>query len=229
MLIRLLAVLLLLPIGACSAQPDSAAPAAAEPAAERQLGRDYVAIADAARFDDTDERIEVVEVFAYTCPHCATFEPLFVKWKEAQPADVRPVQVPMAFGGTGEAFARLFFAAQSMGELDKTHQATFDAFHVDHRQFGNLADVLAYYAELGVDRAAMESTLDSFPVNSKLAQTKSIVPRWGVEGTPSLIVDGRYRIIGGPEGGLEGTLETLDHVVALVRAERAESAKRAGN
>lgn len=221
MLIRLLAVLLLLPVGACSAQPDSAAPAAAEPAIERQLGRDYVALPEVARFDDADERIEVVEVFAYSCPHCANFEPMFVKWKAAQAADVRPVQVPMAFGGAGEAFARLFFAAQSMGVLDKTHQATFDAFHVDRRQFGSLADVLAYYAELGVDKATMESTLDSFPVNSKLAHTQAIVPRWGVEGTPALIVDGRYRIIGGPEGGLEGTLATLDHVVALVRAERA--------
>lgn len=221
MLIRLLAVLLLLPIGACSAQPDSAAPATAEPAMARELGRDYVVIADAVRFDDTDQRIEVVEVFAYTCPHCASFEPLFVAWKQAQPADVRPVQVPMAFGGAGEAFARLFFAAESMGVLAKTHQATFDAFHVEHRQFRSIADVLDFYAELGVDRAVLESNMDSFPVNTKLAQTKEIVPRWGVEGTPSLIVDGRYRIIGGPEGGLEGTLATLEHVVSMVRSERA--------
>ncbi len=219
MLTRLLAVLLLLPIGACSAQTE-APEEAAKPAVERQEGRDYVTIAEPARFTDDATRIEVVEVFAYSCPHCANFEPMFVKWKASQADDVLPVQVPMAFGGSGEAFGRLFFAAESMGVLDKTHQATFDAFHVDHRQFRSLADVIAYYAELGVDRPALEATLESFPVTAKLAKAQEIVPKWGVQGTPSVIVDGRYRIVGGPEGGLEGTIATLDHVVEMVRQQR---------
>ena len=221
MLTRLLALLLLLPIGACNAETDSAAPPAAAPAAERVEGRDYVAIDPPARWDEADPRIEVVEVFAYTCPHCAHFEPMFQAWKAKADADVRPVQVPLAFGGTGQAFARVYYAAESMGALDTIHQPTFDAFHTDKRHFGNLGDVLDFYAELGVDRAAMESGLDSFVVNGKLAQAQQIVPRWGVEGTPSIIVDGRYRVVGGPEGGLEGTLATLDYLVAKRRAERA--------
>lgn len=219
MLTRLLAVLLLLPIGACSAQTEATAEAE-KPAIERLEGRDFVTIAEPARFTEDQGGIEVVEVFAYSCPHCASFEPLFVDWKARQADDVKPVQVPMAFGGPGEAFARLFFAAESMGVLDKTHQATFDAFHVDRRQFRSLADVIAYYAELGVDGPALEATLDSFPVNAKMAKAQEIVPKWGVQGTPSVVVDGRYRIVGGPEGGLEGTLATLDHVVEMVRSQR---------
>lgn len=221
MLNRMFALLLLLPVGACSAQTDDSPAPVSPPAVERVEGRDFVAIDPPARWDEADPRIEVVEVFAYTCPHCAHFEPMFQAWKAKAEGDVRPVQVPLAFGGTGEAFARVFFAADSMGVLEKIHQATFDAFHVSKRQFGNLGDVLAYYAELGIDRAAMESSLDSFMVNGKLAQAQQVVPRWGVEGTPSLIVDGRYRVLGGPEGGLEGSLATLDYLVTKRRAERA--------
>jgi len=219
MLIRLFALLLLLPIGACGAQNTPAVEQAAS-AVERLEGRDYVVVGQPGKLNPADDRIEVVEVFAYTCPHCAHIEPLFVEWKSKQPADVNPLQVPLAFGGPGEAFARLFYAAESMGVLGKTHQATFDALHTERRPFRNMAELLDMYAELGVDRAAMEAALDSFPVNAKLAQAREAVPRWGVEGTPAFVVDGRYRILGGPEGSHAGVIATLDHVVAMVRAER---------
>lgn len=216
----LASLLLLLPVAACSAPtPEPAAPQA--PAAEARVeGRDYVRIDPPARFVE-DDRIEVVEVFAYTCPHCANIEPLLQRWKAGQGEDLRFQPLPLAFGGAGEAFGRLFFAAEAMGVLDKTHQATFDALHVARRQFRNLAEVMDHYAELGVDREAIESGLTSFPVETRLAQSRELIPRWGVEGTPALIVDGRYRVLGGPEGGLEGVIATLDHLVAELRAERA--------
>ncbi len=83
---------------------DAAAPPHRPPAAPPQgpapvAGTDYVEIAGGQPFAPLDGKIEVVEVFGYTCPHCAQFEPLVSRLEGKQPADVRVTPVPAAFGG----------------------------------------------------------------------------------------------------------------------------------
>ncbi len=211
MLHRLLPALLtavLLPVAAVSAQT----------AETPQAGREYAVIEPAQTIAPASGRIEVAEVFAYTCIHCARFEPVLKAWKARQPEHVQVVAVPMAFGGVAEAYARAYYAAEAMGVLDRTHQALFDAVHVQQRQFRSAEDIAAFVAEQGVDKATFLSTMNSFAVNAKIARAKQVVPRWGVEGTPSLVVAGKYRVLGGARGGFEGMLDTVDFLVARERA-----------
>src|SRR3546814_7010936 len=76
-------------------------------------GHDYVVIPDGQRWSTADDRIEVAEVFAYTCHHCADFEPTLAAWKRKQPADVRVDYVPAAFRPT-DNYARAAFAFGQM-------------------------------------------------------------------------------------------------------------------
>src|SRR3546814_11215540 len=52
---------------------------------------------DPAQPTNTPGKIEVLEFFAYTCPHCSAIEPLVEKWEKTLPpsAVVHPVPVAL--------------------------------------------------------------------------------------------------------------------------------------
>ena len=115
----LITLLALLPVATLAAPP---APALVE-------GMDYEVIPDGKPFAPAKGRIEVAEVFGYTCIHCAHLEPILATWKKTLPRDVKLTPVPAAFGGYWIPYARAFFAAQQLGVQERTHQAVFDALH----------------------------------------------------------------------------------------------------
>jgi thiol:disulfide interchange protein DsbA len=72
-----------------------------------QAGKHYVVLDQPVRTADPS-KIEVAEVFAYTCGHCFTFEPLLQAWKKQQRDDVVVVQVPAIWNPQMEVYARGF-------------------------------------------------------------------------------------------------------------------------
>ena len=213
------------------AATDAAAPAADAPAEAATpntnpvvapqgpapvAGTDYIEIPNGQRFSSGD-RIEVAEVFAYWCGHCAAFEPLVNAWKARLPADVNFVTVPVVFD-PNDNFPRAFYAAEAMGTLAKTHDATFKAIHIDRklRPNADAASIAAFYAGLGVDQARFTSTMQSFAVNANLGRARQFVTRNGVEATPTIIVNGKYRVMA--SRSLEDLTRITDHLVAMERA-----------
>lgn len=163
--------------------------------------------------------IEVAEVFAYTCIHCANLQPLLNTWKAALPSDVRFVYVPGAFGGVSDNFARGFYAAEAMGLLDKTHDDAFKAVLIERRfQTGSVEEIADFYATHGADRDAFLSTMQSFSVNAKINRARQFSLRTGVNSTPTMIVNGKYSAVATQGGGAEGLLRTVDWLVARERA-----------
>ncbi len=124
------------------------------------------------------------------------------------------------FGGNPEPFAKAFYAAESMGLLGKTHEAMFRAIHIDRSlamQGATAETIAAFYGKFGVDPAQFASTMASFAVDAKLKRANQFILRSGVEGSPTVVVDGKYRVIGKT---LEDTLRITDHLVAKERAAR---------
>ncbi|MCD9029174.1 thiol:disulfide interchange protein DsbA/DsbL [Luteimonas sp. BDR2-5] len=194
------------------------APAVQPPAGPApQAGKDYVEISGGQPFAATPGRIEVAEVFAYWCGHCAAFEPLVNAWKAKQPADVHFVAVPAVFNDA-DSFPRAFYAAETMGVLDRTHDATFNAIHIQRRLPPNasLDAIVDFYGTLGVDTAQLRSTMQSFAVNASMGRARAFGVRSGIDRTPTLVVAGKYRVTGG--GSLDDTLRIADHLVAMERA-----------
>ena len=165
----------------------------------------------------------MAEVFAYTCIHCANLQPTIDSWKPTLASDVRFVYVPAAFGGPGDNFARGFFAAEAMGMLEKTHNATFQAFFVERRfQTGTPEEVADHYASLGADRATFLSTMQSFAVTAKLNRARQFALRTGVQSTPTVIIAGKYSAIMTGDRGPAGLVETIDWLVQRERAMAAQ-------
>lgn len=209
-----------------SASPEAAPAAPVAPAVvaaaptgpEPREGVDYTLIDPPAPFAPSPGKIEVAEVFAYYCIHCATLQPRVTTWKAALPADVEFRYVPMGHGSS-EPFARAFYAAEAMGELDRTHEPMFKAIAQERRfKSGSAEDIADLYAEVGVDREALLSTMRSFAVNAQIARNQKAVSRWAVEGTPTFIVNGRYRVVVTGDRGHDGMISAVEHLVARERA-----------
>jgi thiol:disulfide interchange protein DsbA len=197
----------LLATAACAA--DTAPPAAAR---QWVAGSDYLVL-DPPVPTSTGSKIEVVEVFSYACPHCAHFQTYVDELKSKLPANAQFVLLPAVFNAAWEPFARAFYTAQALGLVDKTHQALFDALHRDHMPMRTLDDLSAFYAQHGVDKAKFMAASNSFEVESKLQRSAQLVKAYNVDGTPSIIVNGKYRVTGASAGGYPQLIELVDWLV----------------
>jgi thiol:disulfide interchange protein DsbA len=172
-------------------------------------------------------KIEIAEVFSYGCVHCAEFQPIVNAWKKGMAKDVRWEYVPAVFGGHWDRFARAYFAAQILGVQEKTHDAVFNGIFKESRVKAASAEELAdLYAHLGVDRAKFLATMASEPVTARLAKARDFAQRSGIDSTPTLIVNGKYRVLGRKETGWEGMLKTAEFLVQRERGSAVKSAKK---
>jgi len=202
---------------------DVAAPAA--PAA-REAGKSYFVI-DPPQPTSSGDKIEVLEVFSYACPHCAHFQPYAEQIKQALPAYASFSYMPAIFNAQWEPYARAFYAAQSLGVLESTHQALFDALHRDHMPLRTIEDLASFYAQHGTDRAKFLSAASSFETESKLSHAIQTVKNDGIDGTPSIVVAGKYRVTGQSAGGYPQMIELINFLVKKEHDAGAKPAKAA--
>lgn len=184
-------------------------------------GRDYDEIPGGQPFEPLNGKIEVVEVFSYVCPACASFQPLVNSWKARLPSDVRFTYVPAAFGPRWDPYVRAYYAAESMGIAERTHDAMFNALHIERSLKGergedSAADIAAFYGRHGVDPKQFASTMASFAVDGKFNRAKQYIVRSQTNATPTLIVNGKYRIKG---TSFENMLENTSAMIARERAQ----------
>jgi thiol:disulfide interchange protein DsbA len=184
-------------------------------------GTDYEEIAGGQPYLPLDGKIEVVEVFGYVCPACASFHPYVSTWESKLPADVRFTYVPAPFGPEWTPYAKAFYVAESMGLVKRSHDALITAIHVQNTMpgEGDTPDeqrIANFYAGYGADPAQFLSTMNSFAVASKVNRGKQFMLRSGVGSTPTLVIDGKYRITGGRNW--EDKLRIADHLIARERA-----------
>lgn len=174
--------------------------------------------------------IEVAEVFSYGCIHCAHFQPLVTAWQKKLPKDVRWEYVPADFGGVWNVFARAYYAADRLHVLGKTHDAVFRAVHEEHAiANGTPEEVAAMYGKFGVDPAKFLAAMNDPSTDQRLVHARQFVLATGIQGTPTLIIDGRYRISATVDRGFPGMLATADYLIALERAAIKKAAATASS
>jgi thiol:disulfide interchange protein DsbA len=195
--------------------------------ADWEAGKNYFLV-DPPQPTATGDKVEVLEVFSYACVHCAHFQPYAEQLRAALPAYAEFDYMPAVFTPQWEPFARAFYTAQSLGVLKETHQALFDAIHRDHLPMRSIEDLATFYAKHGVDRAKFLAASGSFEVESKLARARDIVRADGIDGTPSIVVNGKYRATGASAGGYEQLIELVKWLVEKEHAGKAGSAAKAG-
>lgn len=185
-------------------------------------GLDYAEIPGGRPYDEDASGIEVVEVFNYICPACASFEPSFSAWKARLPADVRVAYVAAPWGPQWIPYARAFYVADAMGLDAKTHSAMFNAIHVQQSLPGegqkpDEQKIAAFYAGFGANAKRFAADMHSFGIDAKIKRGQQFITQSQVGGTPTLIVAGKYRVLG---RSYEGILRNTDALIARERAAR---------
>mgnify|MGYP003555787909 FL=1 len=182
-----------------------------------EAGKTYVELANPVPVA-VPGKIEVVELFWYGCPHCYSFEPTINPWAEKLPSDVNFKRIPAMFGGPWDAHGQMFLTLEAMGVEHKGHNTMNEAIQKDRKPLTKPDQMADFLATQGVDKDKFLATFNSFAIQGQIKQAKELAQKYGVQGVPTLIVNGKYRFDLGSTGGPEATLNVADQLIAKERA-----------
>ncbi|MFC4528908.1 thiol:disulfide interchange protein DsbA/DsbL [Dyella halodurans] len=171
-------------------------------------GSEYITLAGPAHRYSNEGKVEVVEVFSYGCIHCAHFAPLADQMRKQLPPGVVFKLMPAAFNDEWLPYARAFYAAKKLGVLDQTHLALFQAKFGEHYPLSTLDELADFYASHGVKRDDFMRIASSDEVTAQIRKDAQLVQQWQVDGTPTIVVDGKYR---------SANIHSLDELSALTQ------------
>lgn len=157
-------------------------------------------------------KIEVLEFFAYTCPHCAVLEPLVTKWKADLPSNVAFSSVPVAFNQAMKPFQYFYYSLEAVGRLD-LHPKFFAALHQEKKRLFSQDAMIDWAVSQGVDRAQFTAAMNSFGVKSKATRADQLAKGYAIQGTPSVAVGGRYLTSPSEAGGYQETLDVASQLI----------------
>lgn len=166
---------------------------------------------------DTPGKIEVLEFFAYSCPHCAAMEPMVLTWLKTAPADVVLKQVPVAFNASMKPMQQLYYTLEALKRSD-LHPKVFDAIHVQKIQLFTKKQMEDWITTQGVDLAQFDSVFDSFSVQTEVQRASQLADAYHIDGTPSYGVGGKYLtspVLAG--NSYEGALTEVDKLIPMAR------------
>ncbi len=169
----------------------------------------------------TGDKVEVVEMFWYRCPHCYRLEPYIIDWLKNIPENAEYVPMPALLNPRWEFDARVYYTFEALGVVDPLHALYFDAIH-KHRQNMDTVEKLAAWAEgNGVDGQAIQNTFTSFAVENRLNLAGVMSRKYGITGVPAIIIDGRYRTSVSLAGGHDKLIEVINFLIEKATVLRA--------
>jgi len=177
-------------------------------------GIDYTRLAD-PRPPEHGERIEVLEVFMYSCPHCFYLEPTLDKWLKTKPEQVRFTRMPAIFSVEVIPHARAYYAAELMGQSDRFHLPLFRALHEDKQTIWDEEALVAFAERQGIDGKRFREAYHSFSVDRQVRRALEMGRRFTIDSVPALIVDGKYHTSPSQAGGREKLLSVLDYLIGI--------------
>jgi protein dithiol oxidoreductase (disulfide-forming) len=186
-----------------------------------QAGKHYQVIPVPVRTANPD-KIEVNEVFWYGCPHCYHFEAILEPWVKKLPADVDFERTPAIWRPAMEVHSRAYFAAKQLNMLDAMHMVIFKSMQEEKKGLVNEDEVAALFVAHGADDAAIRKAYNSFSVQSLTRQADARVRSYGVQGTPEIIVNGKYRVSSSDTGSQESMLDVASFLIEKERAGKSD-------
>jgi thiol:disulfide interchange protein DsbA len=168
---------------------------------------------------DTD-RIEVIDFFFYGCPFCNEMRPMLERWRKALPADVVFRRTPAVRRDTWAPLARTYYTLEALGEVERLHEEVYKGYH-DEELSMSQPDVMANWAQRhGIDRTRWLEVYQSDDITRKVEQAKRMTQDYDIQGTPSLVIDGRYLVSSGMTDDVKLVVPVADQLVRSVRGRR---------
>jgi thiol:disulfide interchange protein DsbA len=148
-------------------------------------------------------------------------EPYLKKWMSSAPKDVAFRRIPVVFGDNSVPLTKTFYTLEALGELNRLHGDVFEAIHLKHINLNDEQTMLDWMEQHGVNRKKFADTYNSFSINTRAEFAKNLTRAYGVESTPSLVVDGKYLTTSGMTGSHERTMQVVEQLIDKARQERS--------
>ena len=199
-------------------------------AADWKEGKNYFLVTPARPTTVGPGKVEVTEVFSYACPACNVFLPTMHKLTKELPPNAVVTYLPAAFNAAEDwpMFRLAYCTAQALGVADQTHDAMFDAVwntnelavidpstHAIKSRVPTIEDAARFYNKrAGVPVDKFLSTSKSFAVDLKVRTAEDMVVAYAIDRTPTIIVNGKYRLQTESAGGYDQLVDLVKYLVA---------------
>ena len=174
------------------------------------------------------DRVVVTEFFSYGCGHCYNFEPLLESFESRLPEGVVVQRTPVIWNNNPgmKLLAKTYYAVEVLDVFEPVHGAIFNTIHRQRKRLSSPEAVRAVFVENGVDAKDFDRAFGSFGIDSMVRQAAARTEGAHVQGTPSLMVNGKYRIDTRQAGSQANMLKIAAFLAdkELARLERAPNA-----
>ncbi len=179
-------------------------------------GKNYISLRSPVATQEPD-KIEVVALFWYGCPHCYQLEPTLDAWQKKLPEDVNFIRVPAMFGGIWNLHGQLYYSLEAIGATEQLHAVIFDVIQNNKQRLATAAEITDFVVKQGIDKDSFEKAWNSFAVKSQLQKAKRLAIAYQISGVPALVVNGKYTFDIASAGGLKETTEVADYLITHER------------
>jgi protein dithiol oxidoreductase (disulfide-forming) len=180
--------------------------------------RDFRAVNPPVPVDGS--KVEVLEFFQYSCPHCYSFTPALEAWKKKLAADVEYRRLPINWDASTVNHTKTYYALEQLNRVGDLHERFFAAIHVNKRRMLDAGEIADFMAANGIDKAKWNENFNSFSVNARVNRAGQIWRAHKIDGTPAVGIDGKWVTAPSMVGTLDGALAVMDFLVARARTER---------
>ena len=164
------------------------------------------------------DKIEVAEIFMYSCPHCLTLEPHINKWAESKDPNIRFVRIPAIFNQLAQIHAQLYYTEVFLaktGQLKNPgafRQMVFEEYHNRGNRLTSQRAIERLFVRAGVSTDDFNRTWNSFEVDQALRVAQDLARRYSVASVPMVVVNGKYHTNVSTAGGIPQLLELIDEL-----------------
>jgi thiol:disulfide interchange protein DsbA len=188
-------------------------------------GENFIAYPVAQPVSTPPGKVEVVEGFWYGCGHCFALEPRLESWAKSKPDWIELKRTPVIWNEVTREDARVFFAIESLGLLDKLHAEVFRQIHVNKQPLtvirNNVVDKAAteksvreFLGSRGVSAQDFAKVYRSFSTENKIRQAENLSRRYLLDHTPMFVVHGKYLTDAEMAGGIDQLFQVINDLAA---------------
>lgn len=164
-------------------------------------------------------QVEILEFFAYTCPHCFRLEAVVGPWAKNLPAEVVFRRMPVVFAESTVPLAKAYFTLEAMEAVEPLHLRVFQALQEQQVWLMQEKTLFAWIARQGIDAKRFEEIYRSFAIHGQTSRARQLAQTFAIDAVPTLVVGGKYRTSASLAGSAAALPKVLDELVALIRQE----------
>ena len=164
------------------------------------------------------DKIEVAEVFMYSCPHCFDLEAHINRWEENKDPGVRLVRIPAVFNQLAQMHAQLYYTevylarSGALKNPNAFRNTVFQEFHDRGNRLASQAAIQKVFERAGVSEEDFNRTWNSFEVNQAMRVAADLARRYNIQSVPTIVVNGKYRTDTAMAGGYPQLIELIDEL-----------------